>query len=86
MGKGKLSNFDKSTKTNSPTGDSGARSLPPIGDSFMYMETSSNKNGEKVFCSFERTDIIQISNLTFYYNSFSAENTKSMDALEFNSY
>ena len=31
----KIGNFLKSTKTNSPTGDSGATSLPPIGDSFM---------------------------------------------------
>ena len=77
-GNGKISNFIKSTKTNSPTGDSGAPSLPPIGDSFMYIETSSNNNGDNVFCSFERTDIIQVSNITFYYNRFSAESTKSM--------
>ena len=62
--KAKISNFIKSTKTNSPTGDSGAKSLPPIGDSFMYMETSSNNNGDNVFCSFERTDILQNSNIT----------------------
>ena len=30
----------KSTKTNSPTGNSGITSLPPIGDSVMYVETS----------------------------------------------
>ena len=75
---GKKSNFIKSTKTNSPTGDSGATSLPPIDDSFMYIETSSNNNGDNVFCSFERTDIIQISYITFYYNRFSARSTKSM--------
>ena len=33
----------------------------------MYIETSSNKNGEKVFVSFERIDIIQITNITFNY-------------------
>ena len=33
---GKIQNFIKSTKTNSPTGFSGAESLPPIGNSFMY--------------------------------------------------
>ena len=38
---GKIQNFNESTKTNSPTGNSGATSLPPIGDSFMYIETSS---------------------------------------------
>ena len=37
---GKIQSFTKSTKTNSPTGDSGATSLPPIGDAFMYIETS----------------------------------------------
>ena len=68
---GKLQNFIKSTKTNSSTGCSGAESLPPIGNSFMYIETSSNNHGNNVFVSFERTDIIQISNITFYYNRFS---------------
>ena len=68
----KVGDFKKSTKTNSPTGHSGAPNLPPIGNSFMYIETSCNKRGhERVFNSFERTDIIQISNITFYYNRFS---------------
>ena len=68
---GKIQNFIRSTKTNSPTADSGATSLPPIGDSFMYIKTTSNNHGENVFVSIERTDIIQISNITFYYNRFS---------------
>ena len=68
---GKIQNFIKSTKTNSPTGDSGATSLPPIGDAFMYIETSSGNHGDNIFVSFERTDIIQITNITFYYNRFS---------------
>ena len=63
---GKIQNFIKSTKTNSPTGFSGATSLPPIGNSFVYIETSSNNYDKNVFVSFERTDIIQISNITFY--------------------
>ena len=68
----KVGDFIKSTKTNSPTGHSGATNLPPIGNSFMYIETSSNIHGhERVFVSWERTDIIQISNITFYYNRFS---------------
>ena len=38
----------------------------------MYIETSSNNCGhERVFVSFERTDIIQFSNITFYYNRYS---------------
>ena len=68
---GKKQNFVRSTKTNSPTGDSRARTLPPIGDSFMCIETSSNIHGDNVFCSWEQTDIFQISNITFYYNRFS---------------
>ena len=68
---GKTQNFIKSTKTNSPTGYSGATTLPPIGNSFMYIETSSNNHGNNVFISFERTDLIQVSNVTFFYNRFS---------------
>ena len=68
----KVGNFIKSTKTNSPTGHSGSTSLPPIGNSFMYIETSLNNHAhERVFVSWERTDIIQTSNITFYYNRFS---------------
>ena len=73
----RITDFIKSTKTNSPTGDSGATSLPPIGNSFMYIETSSNNHGDDVFVSWERTDIIQISNITFYYNRFSILNNDS---------
>ena len=79
---GKITNFIRATKTNSPTAESGATSLPPIGDAFMYIETSSNNHGdEKIFVSWERTDIIQITNITFYYNRFSIltnDNLKSM--------
>ena len=52
-GNGKLSNFIKSRKTNSPTEDSGAISLPPIGNSFMYIETSSNNHRANVFVFLE---------------------------------
>ena len=72
---GKISNFIKTTRTTSPTGDSGATNLPPIGDSFMFVETSGNNAGDdKVFCSWARTDLIHISNITFYYNRFSTAN------------
>ena len=78
----KIGNFLKSTKTNSPTGESGSTSLPPIGNSFMYIETSSNNHGhERVFVSWERFDIIQITNITFYYNRYAIltnDNLKSM--------
>ena len=66
-----LSDFVKSTKTTSPTNDSGATDLPPIGNSFMYIETSSNNHGDYVYVTWERTDIIQITNISFYYNRFS---------------
>ena len=69
---GKITNFIRATKTNSPTGDSGATSLAPIGSAFMYIKTSSGNNGNNVFVSFERTDIIHITNITFYYNRFSS--------------
>ena len=72
---GKIQNFIRSTKTNSPTGDSGATSLPPIGNNFMYIETSSNNNGNNVFVSFERTDIIQITNITFFYNRYTSSDS-----------
>ena len=68
---GKISNFIKSTRINSPTGDSGATSLPPIGRAFMYIETSGNNNSE-AYVKLIRTDIIQITNISFYYNRFSS--------------
>ena len=78
---GKIQNFTKSTKTNSPTGDSGATSLPPIGSSFMYIETSSANYGSNVFCSFERTGIIQISSIKIYHNRFSILTHDSVKAM-----
>ena len=64
--------FIKSTKSNSPTGYSGATKLPPIGSAFLYIENSSNIHGhERVFVSFEGTVTIQVSNITLYYNRFS---------------
>ena len=39
----------------------------------MYIETSGNNFGANVFCIWERIDIIQISNITFYYNRFSIQ-------------
>ena len=48
----------KSSKTNSPTAQTGAKNLPPIGDSFMYIEASSNKHGEIVFVFFSKRLIL----------------------------
>ena len=39
-------------------------SVPPIGNSSMYIDTSSNNHGNNVFVSFERTDNNQINNIT----------------------
>ena len=77
---GNIQNFIKST--NSPTSDSGATSLPSIGTAFMYIDTSSNNHGHgRVFVSFERTYIIQISNITFYYNRFSILTNDSLKSM-----
>ena len=79
---GKISNFIKTTRTNSPTGDSGATTLPPIGTGFMYIETSgNNSNSDNIFVSWERTDIIQITNITFYYNRFSILTNNSLKSM-----
>ena len=80
-GKGKLQIFIRSTKTKSPSSHSGATSLPPIGSAFICMETSSNNHGPDVFVRWERTNINQITNITFYHNRFSIltdDNLKSM--------
>ena len=38
----------------------------------MYVETIGKKNGSDIiFCSFERTDIMQITYITFFSNRFS---------------
>ena len=55
--------------------------LPPIGISFMYIETSSGNHGNNVYVSFERTDIIQIINITFYYNRFSILTNNSLNSM-----
>ena len=58
----------------SPTSESGAESLPPIGNCFMFIESSGNNHDadtNNVYVSFERTDIIDISIITFYYNRYS---------------
>ena len=82
--------FLKSTKTNSPTGHSGATSLPPIRNSFMYVENCSNYHGhERVFVSSERIGIIQKHNITFYYNRFSIltnDSKKSIGRFNFSFY
>ena len=72
----KINNFIKSTKTQFPTQNSGATELPPIGNSFMYLESSGNNNGDNTYVKLIRTDIIQITNISFYYNRFSISDEK----------
>ena len=69
---GKIQTFLRSTQSNSTTGDSGATALPPFGNSFTKIETSLNNHCHyRVFVCWERTDVIQTTNITFYYNRFS---------------
>ena len=81
-----VGNFIKSTKISSPTGQSGATILPPGGISFKYLETSSNNQvSDNIFISIERTHIIQIRNITFYYKRCSLltnDSKKSMGGFE----
>ena len=78
-----MSTLFNSTRSSSPTSTSGATGLPPIGDSFIFNETSSNISGsDNVLCSFERTDVRQNSNKTLYYNRFSILPNISLQFME----
>ena len=55
--------------------------MPPIGNSFMYNEKTSNNHGNNVFVSFERTNIIQTGNMKFYYNNFSILTNDSLKSM-----
>ena len=63
--KGKITIFIKSSISTTPSPDTGSNNLPPIGKSYLYIETGANNYGSNVYCSFERTDIIQISKISF---------------------
>ena len=47
----------------------------------MHIETSSFNHSNIVFFSFERTDFIQISKITFYYSRFSILTTVSFKSM-----
>ena len=59
--------FLGAAKTNSSTGNTGATSLTPVGESFMYIQTSGFKFVSNPFFSFERGHNIQIKTITFYF-------------------
>ena len=72
----KISTFLKSTTITTPTSESAAASLPPVGWAFVYVETSANNHGaDHIMVSWERTDIIHVSNMKFYYNRFSTSDS-----------
>ena len=77
----KIGKFFRSTRTTNNTENSGADSLPPIGNCFMFIETSGNNYGDYTYVTWERTDIIQITNITFYYNRFSILTDDSLKSM-----
>ena len=80
--KRKITKFIRTTRTKSPTTNTGVTTLPPIGSAFMYIETSGDNHGQnRVFVSWERTDIIQITKLTLYYERFSILTNDSLKKL-----
>ena len=76
-----VGNFIESTKTSSPTDQSGATIKPPIGNAFMYIETSAKNNTVSACVILERTDNSQINNLSFYYNRFSISTNDSLNSM-----
>ena len=47
----------------------------------MYIETSSGNHVNNVWCSLERTNNIQITNISFYYNRFSILTNDSLKSM-----
>ena len=47
----------------------------------MYIETSSNNHGKNVFVSFEGIEVIQVSNITLYFNRVSITTDDSLKSL-----
>ena len=76
-----VGNFIKSTKTSSPSSESGAAVLLPIGNNFLYLETSSKIQTNSAYVILERTDIIQITNFSFYYNTYSIRTNDSIKSI-----
>ena len=47
----------------------------------MYIVTSSSNPGYNVFVIFDRTDVTQITNITFYYNRYSIITNDSLKSM-----
>ena len=47
----------------------------------MYIETSSNDHSDGGYKILYRTDVIQITNITFYYNRFSILSDDSLKSM-----
>ena len=76
---GKIQIFSKQPKTNTPTPKTGAKVLPPKGPSCMYIGTRSKNFGSNVYCSFERSVFLTISDISFSYFRYPADgNNKAM--------
>ena len=75
---GKITDFIKTTaSTQSPTShiqDPNQDQLQTTTMLLCTLKSSGSNSGEGVFCSWERTDLHNISNVTFYYNRFSTSN------------
>ena len=54
------------------------RAYSPLGYGFKNIKTTCNNFGQKLLVNFEGTDIIQFSNITFYFNNFFAGCNKLM--------
>ena len=65
INRSKITNFIKTSISTSPAGSTRATSLASMGDAYMYTEINSTSFGPNVYCSFERTDIVQISKVFF---------------------
>ena len=76
-----IGNFVKSRKTSSETDHSGGTTKTFFGDAFLYIETSSNNNTASAYVILESTDVIQITNFSFYYNRYSILTNDSLKSM-----
>ena len=67
---GKIQKFIKSSKRNTATPNTGSTTLHPIGESFTFVETTGDNYSRNDFVGFQRTDVIQISKISYYCNRF----------------